>query len=88
MDIDKYLVRRIVTLFIGLLIVVGVVHLIALANDNYECDGQTVIVESGDTLWGIAQAHCTGDKRNASNDLAQRYGTSLKVGQRIELPKD
>ena len=61
----------------------------ALADDRqaeYNCDGATVVVVPGDTLWQIASTHCTGDISTAVYDLSQDYSATLLVGDTLYLP--
>ncbi len=57
-------------------------------NDDYSCTDTTVIVTYGDTLWSIAETHCTGNLQSAVDHLVDTYSTSLQVGDTIELGKD
>jgi hypothetical protein len=51
---------------------------------SYRCaEAQHVVVE-GDSLWSIASRHCTGDMRDAVDELVSRYGTLITPGQVIE----
>lgn len=52
---------------------------------DYKCDGTSVVVASGDTLWSIAQEHCEGHTGQAVYDLVGIYGTTLYAGQTISL---
>ena len=57
--------------------------------DHFECDGTTeVIVEQGDTLWGIARTHCDGNQQAAVYALRELNGgdPSLQIGQKVRLP--
>lgn len=59
----------------------------ALASDPYpyECDRSAVIVTSGDTLWSLAEKHCTGHVGAATAALVARYGADVQVGDIISL---
>lgn len=59
----------------------------ALASDPYpyECDSSAVVVTAGDTLWSLAEKHCTGHTGAATDALVARYGTDVQVGDIISL---
>jgi hypothetical protein len=53
---------------------------------DYSCDGTVVIVQEGDTLWRLAEQHCTGDVRAAADALVEKYGTDVRPTQEVRLP--
>jgi hypothetical protein len=59
----------------------------ALATDplTYECDHSAVIVQSGDTLWSLAEKYCTGHIGQATDDLVKKYGTDVQVGDIVAM---
>lgn len=53
----------------------------------YECQAGTVIVQHGDTAWGIASQYCEGHTGAATDAIVDAHGSaSLQVGERITLP--
>lgn len=57
--------------------------------DDYDCPDEVVVVLPGDTLWGIAEAYCTGDPRaiiSHMRDQNPHIGDTLFPGDRIQLP--
>ena len=59
----------------------------AVAQDPYayKCTQGAVTIQSGDTLWSLAQKHCTGHIGQATDDLVNKYGTDLQVGDIIAV---
>ena len=53
---------------------------------TFSCDTHAVNVESGDTLWSIAHAHCSGEVRAVIDTLVAMYGTRIDTWQTIHLP--
>ena len=53
---------------------------------DYSCDGAVVIVQEGDTLWRLAEQHCTGDVRAAAYTLFDKYGPGIRPTQEVRLP--
>jgi len=77
----------IITTFIAC--VVTALGVLALTgNENYTCPDMTVVVTYGDTLWSIAEQHCTGNLQSAVDDLVDTHKTtSLQVGDIVTLGK-
>ena len=57
------------------------------AQDQYTCQDVTVTVTSGDTLWSIAEGHCSGEIRAAVHDLVAQYGNQINPGMEISFSK-
>jgi hypothetical protein len=55
--------------------------------EAYTCYTDTVTVIPLDTLWRIAEEYCSGNITNATDDLVDKYGTTIQIGQVIELPR-
>jgi hypothetical protein len=43
-------------------------------------------VQEGDTLWRLAEQHCTGDIRAAADSLVDKYGPDIRPTQEVRLP--
>jgi hypothetical protein len=60
------------------------------SHQKYACDndGLAVIVGHTDnnTLWDIAENHCTGNIQAAVDKLVNKYGNDIQPGQLITLP--
>jgi len=55
--------------------------------DEYSCpSGTTYTVVSGDTLWSVVQAHCTGDIPAAVHSLVKAHGATIRPGMVITFP--
>lgn len=53
---------------------------------EYTCDPQPVVVSyDGQSLWNIAQDKCVGNLSRAVDDLVEKYGVTIHVGQQIQL---
>lgn len=76
-----------VLLVVGLATFVTVIAWQDNADSKYHCDngGLAVVVNEGDTLWGIAEKYCTGSTVTAVDDLYKIYGSTLHPGQTIHL---
>ena len=48
----------------------------AVATDEYayKCDGSAVVAVHGDTLWSLAEEHCTGHVGSAVDTLYAKHG--------------
>lgn len=59
----------------------------AVASDpyTYKCDGAVVMANDGDSLWSLAEKHCTGHVGQAVDDLVKVHGETLRYGQYIKL---
>lgn len=52
----------------------------------YKCNPDPVIVQDGDSMFGIVVANCTGNVQNAVDDLVEKYGfTEIYPGQMLWL---
>lgn len=83
-----YTVRTVVrAVFVATLALVMFTIGKALATDpyGYKCDGTTAVAADGDSLWSLAQKHCTGHIGQAVTELVKVYGTQIDYGQRITL---
>jgi hypothetical protein len=57
------------------------------AKDNeFFCNGASVSIKEGDTLYWIARTNCEGNTMNVVDELVRVYGTDLTVGDTIYLP--
>lgn len=58
------------------------------AQSQFTCDngGLAVVAQRDDTLWKIAERHCTGDIRAAVDELVGSRGVNLMPGAIIQLP--
>ena len=73
-----------------ILTVLGVAYIGYAQNKGYNCPDEVVIILPGDTLWGIAEAYCTGDPRAVIADMRNQnphIGDMLFPGDRIQLPQ-
>ena len=55
--------------------------------ESYSCDSRNVLVQEGDTLWGIARENCSGNIGSAVDDLYDQYGGTIYPTQQIRLPQ-
>lgn len=51
-----------------------------------KCDGALHIVTSGETIWSVAQQHCTDGVMTAIRQLVDEYGVIIMPGDRLQLP--
>jgi hypothetical protein len=71
---------------------VGVAAFVTLdrSHQKFTCDngGLAVVVGRTDnnTLWDIAENHCTGNIQAAVDKLFNEYGNDIQPGQLIKLP--
>lgn len=49
---------------------------------QYSCDGQEVTAVLGDTLWSLAEQHCTGHIGSAVDDLYDEH-KELQYGDKV-----
>jgi len=56
------------------------------SQEQFTCNQVTVTVQSGDTMWKIAERNCTGNIQVAVFHLVEKYGTVIHHGQQIQLP--
>jgi ABC-type sulfate transport system permease component len=80
-----YLRRRIAVaalLFIAFIPVAKVVF----QDPPARCNHALHVVTSGETIWSIAHANCTSGIITAIDQLVGQYGSSIDVGDRIQLP--
>lgn len=95
-ELDKYdehyrmLARKFIAGIIGIVVAITAlaIHLHNSGKPDYECHEATVIVQEYDTLWSIASELCTGVITEAVDDLVDKYGTTIRLGQGIVLPTD
>ena len=90
---DVYRRRRLVALALVVGLVLGVVSFVGSADATPTPEGElaesvTVVVQPGDTLWGIAGAlDPAGDRRELVDRLVGLAGsTSLQPGQELVVP--
>ncbi len=90
---EVYRVRRLVVVAIAFGLVLGVMSFgrqadAALTPEARAADAVVVIVQPGDTLWGIAQTlRPADDPRGLVDQLSELAGsTSLQPGQEIVIP--
>lgn len=53
--------------------------------NTYTCNTEPVKVYQGDTIWEIAVTNCWGNISYAVDELVDKYGTNIQIGQIIEL---
>lgn len=53
---------------------------------EFFCNGASVTVKDGDTLYWIARMNCEGNTMEVVDRLVGLYGTSLTIGDTIYLP--
>ena len=72
---------------IAVVVAIAVVGLFAWAmtEDGYSCNPKPIRVVSGDTLFDIAHANCTGNVNRAVDDLFGKYGANLQIGEVVQL---
>lgn len=81
-----YIRRRIAVGLTFVAALIGFVNLID-AGPQFSCDVDNVKAVWGDTLWGIAEKHCTGDHQAAVETMiGLNRGTDIKAGQIVDLP--
>jgi hypothetical protein len=60
------------------------------SHEKYSCDngGLAVVVghSENNTLWKIAEGHCTGNIQVVVDKLVKEYGSDIQPGQLIKLP--
>ena len=72
---------------LGALILVGLVDQALDRATHFECHAETVVVNYGDTLWGIASENCTGHTGHATHQIAElNNGSTIQIGEVIQLP--
>ena len=86
---STYLKRRVLVVVLAValcfVLVKGYAH---VTGTHYDCPNEAVLVEQGDTLWGILETHCDGDIREAVYDVQKRDGTTtVYPAQRVQLPQ-
>jgi hypothetical protein len=55
-------------------------------SNEFFCNGASVTIKEGDTLYWIARTNCDGNTMNVVDQLVSVYGTTLNVGDTIYLP--
>jgi hypothetical protein len=86
---STYLKRRVLAVVLAValcfVLVKGYAH---MTGTHYDCPNEAVLVEQGDTLWGILETHCDGDIREAVYDVLRLVGTTdVYPGQWVQLPQ-
>ena len=72
---------------LGALTLVGLVDHALDKATHFECHAETVVVNYGDTLWGIASENCTGHTGHATHQIAElNNGSTIQIGEVIHLP--
>lgn len=66
----------------------GIALALWMDSGRMHCDNTSVIVAEGDTLWSIAEKHCTGQVQKAVDNLFATYGADIRPLQEIDLPQD
>ncbi|CAB4156593.1 hypothetical protein UFOVP658_79 [uncultured Caudovirales phage] len=82
-----YITRRYVRLSLALSVIVlwlGAMMTLSRGDSTYSCDGSTVVAVYGDTLWSLAQQHCTGHIGVAVDTLYSTY-SELSHGEAISF---
>jgi hypothetical protein len=79
----KYVIRRTwVALALTALVITA---MWSLTTPAYSCRNVVHIVGEGESLWSIAELHCSGDIREVVYNLSQKYGMTVHPGQQIEI---
>jgi hypothetical protein len=89
MRVDKYALRRFIISIPLVITLLGACWwgLNELTKQpTFSCDTQIVDIKSGDTLYGIAHRHCSGDIEEVISRLVAIYDTHLDTWQTIHLP--
>jgi hypothetical protein len=79
--------KTIIKLVLAALVVFGFIKVIEI-NERFSCPTVTVVVQPGDTVWGIIKERgCTGNLESARNSVVELLGGSdLQPGQTFTLP--
>ena len=81
-----YIRRRIV---VAMIVIICVFALAKCANEamSYGCNTNSVVVEHGDTLWSIAERHCSGNPADVVNAVINiNNGGRIRPGDVVLLP--
>ena len=79
--------RRYVRLSLALSVIalwLGAMMTLSRGDSRYSCDGSTVIAVYGDTLWSLAQQHCSGHIGTAVDTLYSTY-SELSHGEAVSF---
>lgn len=81
-----YYRRRVAAIAAFVLILVGLGRL-ADVNSQFNCKVDSIKAMSGDSLWSIAENHCTGNIQIVVEQMIYLNGGSeIRIGQIISLP--
>ena len=87
MNKSTQLLAGFIGMALGALILVGLVAQALDRATHFECHAETVVVNYGDTLWGIASENCTGHTGHATHQIAElNNGSTIQIGEVIQLP--
>jgi len=88
MNTNPYLKVLTIALAIGTFMLVSWLFVASnAAHARFACTGGTYVVQPGDTLYGVAMAHCEGNIVNAVHHIEKMNGGSLiHPGQTLTLP--
>lgn len=87
MNKSTQLLAGFIGMALGALILVGLVDQALDRATHFECHAETVVVNYGDTLWGIASENCTGHTGHATHQIAElNNGSTIQIGEVIQLP--
>jgi ABC-type Fe2+-enterobactin transport system substrate-binding protein len=87
MNKSTQLLAGFIGMALGALILVGLVDQALDRATHFECHAETVVVNYGDTLWGIASENCTGHTGHATHQIAElNNGSTIQIGEVIHLP--
>ena len=56
------------------------------AQERFWCNGATMTVQEGDTVWGGIEDNCWGNLESARNYMADRYREVLDIGDIVQFP--
>lgn len=91
-----YAIRRTVAAIIAVLVgflafsAIGVVasHISDVGTPRFECHADSVDVEPGDTIWGIAEEHCNGNIGYVVYLIVEQRGsTEIHQWDTVKLPR-
>ena len=77
--------KKVITIIAILLAIYGFGQVIK-AQEQFTCDKSVVTVVKDDTVWKIAEQHCTGDISSAVHAIINISGVEIRPGQIIQLP--
>jgi len=80
-----YLRRRITVVIVLLAAVFGLIKVVD--SPQYSCDVDNATAIWGDSLWSIAERHCSGNVGAAVEDMiGLNRGVRIQAGQVVDLP--